>query len=93
MDPIQFPEKNFTFTKPADMTDEQCSSLDVWRGTASNGFPTIISKWMPSEEERQAIANGEGIYLSITGHGMPPVSLFTENPFPNGTESESEAKG
>lgn len=25
------------------------------------------------------------IYLSITGHGMPPVSLFTENPF---TESE-----
>ena len=30
--PIEFPEKNFTFGKPKGMTDQQCSSLDVWKG-------------------------------------------------------------
>lgn len=69
------------------MTDEQCSSLHVWKGyhkemTDSKTFlPCIISKWQPSKEDIEAINKGEAIYLSITGHGMPPVSLFTENPF------------
>jgi len=79
--PTIFPEQNFTFGKPADMTDEQCSSLSVWKGKDQNGFPVIISKWMPSKEDIDAINNGEGIYLTITGHGMPPVSIQTENPF------------
>jgi hypothetical protein len=36
---------------------------------------------MPSKEDIEAINRGEGIYLNITGNGMPPVSLQTENPF------------
>lgn len=79
--PVEFPEQNFTFTKPADMTDEQCSSLSVWRGKDQAGTPVIISKWQPSYEDIQAINNGEGIYLMITGVGLPPVSLQTESPF------------
>jgi len=80
--PVEFPEKNFTFTKPKDMTDEECSSLDVFRGDVG-GYPGIISKWMPSKEDIDAINRGDGIWLCITGVGMPPVSLFTENPFVN----------
>ena len=79
--PVDFKEANFTFNKPSDMTDEQCSSLRVFKGQYSDGMPCIISKWQPNKEDIEAINNGEGIYLSITGHGMPPVSIFTENPF------------
>jgi len=79
--PIDFKEANFTFTKPAGWTDEQCSDLRVWRGAYSDGTPGIISKWQPSKEDIEAINRGEGIYLSITGTGMPPISLFTEYPF------------
>lgn len=83
---VSFDQANFTFGKPADMTDEQCSSLHVWKGEAPMDdqgtlIPVIISKWQPSKEDIEAINRGEGIYLSITGSGMPPVSLFTENPF------------
>lgn len=79
--PIEFPEKNFTFQKPASMTDKECSSLDVWRGETEDGVPAIISKWQPSREDLDALNRGEGLYLQILGTGMPPVSLYTENPF------------
>jgi len=79
--PTTFDESNFTFTKPVDMTDEECSSLPVWKGKDQGGFPIIISAWKPSLEDLNAINEGKPIYLCITGNGMPPVSLFTENPF------------
>lgn len=84
--PVTFDQANFTFGKPASMTDEQCASLHVWRGQcpideAGTLTPVIISKWQPSKEDIEAINKGGAIYLSITGSGMPPVSLFTENPF------------
>ena len=55
--------------------------MHVWRGQYSDGSQGIISKWQPSKEDIEAINRGEGIFLSITGPGMPPVSIFTENPF------------
>jgi len=79
--PKDFQEANFTYHKPADMTDEQCSSLSVFIGKDGDGFPCIISKWQPNKEDIEAINNGDGIWLCITGTGMPPVSLFTDNPF------------
>jgi hypothetical protein len=84
--PIDFPEKNFVFKKPPDMTDEQCSDLSVWRGDIpcdeqGNCFPGIISCWKLSKEDLEEIQRTGVIWLSITGHGMPPVSVFTENPF------------
>lgn len=86
MMPVTFDHANFTFGKPPSMTEEQCASLHVWKGTApiddrGTLMPCIISKWQPSKEDIEAINKGEGIWLSITGSGMPPVSLFTENPF------------
>jgi hypothetical protein len=79
--PVHFDESNKIFNKPECMTDEECSSLSVWQGHTTDGLPVIISKWQPSKEDIEAINNGRAIYLSITGIGMPPVSLFTENPF------------
>jgi len=81
MIPVDFPNRNFVYTKPANMTDEQCSDLPVFKGESSDGFPVIISCWRFSKEDMEEIQRTGCIYLSITGHGMPPVSLFTESPF------------
>lgn len=82
--PADFPEANFTYTKPEGMTDEECMDLRVFKGSYSDGTPAIISVWRPSKEDIDAINEGKPIYLSITSHIMPPVCLFTENPFNNG---------
>ena len=79
--PTTFEGSNFTFTKPKDMTDEKCMDLPVFKGQTTDGFPVIISCWKFSKEDLEEIQKTGCIFLSITGHGMPPVSLFTENPF------------
>ena len=83
--PVDFQQANFTFKKPDTMTDEDCGELRVFKGhfQGSDGqkYPCIISKWQPSKEDIDAIVNGAPIYLSITGHALPPVALFTEDPF------------
>lgn len=79
--PTDFPQANFTFTKPQGFTDEECSDLRVFKGTDPTNVPVIISAWQPSKEDIEAINAGKPIYLQIVGYGMPPVALYTENPF------------
>ncbi|HRQ17715.1 MAG TPA: hypothetical protein PL085_11605 [Agriterribacter sp.] len=79
--PTTFEGSNFVFTKPADMTDEQCSDLPVYKGHDAAGMPCIISCWKFSKEDLEEVQRTGCIYLAVTGHGTPPVSLFTENPF------------
>lgn len=69
------------FTKPADMTDEECMDLPVFKGTYADGLPSIISCWQLSKEDLEEIQRTGKVWLRIVGHGMPPVSVFTENPF------------
>jgi hypothetical protein len=87
--PTTFPQANKVYAKPEGWTDEQCSDLPVWQGQApiddhGTMSPTIISCWKLSKEDLEEIQRTGVIYLSISGTGMPPVSLFTENPFING---------
>lgn len=79
--PTKFPEANFIFTKPEDMTDEQCMDLPVWRGNGADGVPMIISYWKLSYEDLQEINKTGGVWLRIIGSGMPPVALEVECPF------------
>lgn len=87
--PVDFPARNFVYQKPEGWTDEQCSDLPVWKGSApiddhGNTAPTIISCWKLSKEDLEEIQKTGVIWLSISNTGVPPVSLFTENPFTNG---------
>lgn len=81
MPDINFEEANFTFAKPANMTDEQCYALRVFKGVDTENNPVIISKWTFNAEELKMIQETGCMYLRISGHGMPPVSLEVENPF------------
>ncbi len=76
-----FEQANFTYGKPESMTDEQCMSLRVFRGANTDNLPVVISKWQPNKEDIEAINRGEGIWLEVLGNGIPPVTLYTENPF------------
>jgi hypothetical protein len=84
--PIDFPERNFIYTKPQGWTDEQCIDLPVWKGQVpiddkGNTDHTIISCWQPSKEDIEAINAGKPIYMYVTAMAQPPVSLSTEYPF------------
>ena len=80
--PTTFKSANFIFKKPDGMTDEECMDLPVFMGNDWNENPVIISCWKFSKEDLKEIQKTGCIYLSIAGSGgMPPVSLFTENPF------------
>lgn len=84
--PVDFPERNFIYTKPEGMTAEQCSDLPVWRGPTKleadgSHVNIIVSKWKLNKEDLEEVQKTGCIYLSITTLQQPPVSLFTENPF------------
>lgn len=41
-----------------------------------------ISCWKPTDEERERIARGEPIWLTVVaGASQPPVGLSVDNPF------------
>jgi hypothetical protein len=90
MKPVDFPEKNFTYTKPAGWTDEQCGDLPVWKGdvpldTAGNTTPAIISRWekelTDAEIDEIVRTRRMGVWVNICSNGMPPISIYTEKPF------------
>lgn len=81
MNPTDFPEATKTFTKPEGWTDEQCTPLHVHEGMFGTEH-ILLSRWMPTEQEKKDIADGKPVWLTIFGTGHPPVALFTGNPFP-----------
>lgn len=43
------------------------------------GGPALGSVWVPTDDERQAIADGANIELVTFGTGTPPVALRIDN--------------
>lgn len=71
--------------KPANLTDEQCSSVYAMKLVDAGGFEAWVQAWKPSYEDLQALNRGEPIYLKILSRGLPPIFMFTmnENEEPN----------
>lgn len=63
--------------KPATMTDEQCSSLEVMDGVDGMGVPFYVSCWQLSKEDIEAVNAGRPVWLKVCGIAHPPVALFT----------------
>jgi len=69
MQAIKFDEANRVLTKPAGMTDEECSSLDVY----TNGSLCISCWTLNSRERVRALLHGR-IWLGVlSGDTQPPV--------------------
>lgn len=74
MIPDRFPEKTKTLKKPDSMTDEECSSLDVF----SDGI-NCISKWKMSWRERlHCLCRGYVWLYVVSGQTQPPVSVVAK---------------
>ena len=76
MKPIKFSEQNVTFTKPDNMTDEECSSLPVFQNDSQ-----IISCWQLDDTDRQRLLDGGVIWLHVIATFQPPVLVSTDHPF------------
>lgn len=71
MKPRRTVHTNRVFSLPGGTEDN-----DLWTYVvATDDGPGIASVWVPTDEERVAIAAGENIRLIVFGVGMPPVLL------------------
>jgi len=63
---------DFVFRLPGGTEDN-----DLWveRKADTDDRPVMSSTWEPTDEEREAIANGANLELMIWGAGHPPVFL------------------
>lgn len=88
MTPKAFPQQNRIYKKPEGWEDDQCGDLPTWAGEVAvddrgTKVPAIISCWQLSKEEVEEIQRTGEVWLSVTGTTLPPVAVFTQNPFPN----------
>lgn len=85
MEGIPFPQQTTVFGKPKDWKDEDCYGLPVAQSFYLNSeqkkVPCLISCWQLTKEELEEIQRTGIVWLSITGEGMPPVSLQINTPF------------
>lgn len=71
MKPVEFPQVNKTYEKPAGWTDEQCSPLPTW----TDGTQTI-SLWKMTWRERISALIFGRVWLFVVMEGaQPPVDL------------------
>lgn len=61
-------------TSPTGMEDE-CGTLEIEDHHDPIWGNQMRSAWMPTDEERAAIATGAPVILSIVGHSHPVVGM------------------
>lgn len=75
MIPVHF-EGAVEIKKPANMTDEQCTSIWAAYGVDEDGFPFFETAWKPSYEDLLALNNGGSVRVRTISNGLPPMALF-----------------
>lgn len=76
MKPAKFEEVNLTYTRPENMTDEECGSLPVHQYERG-----IISCWKLSFCERVKVIFTGRVWLDVAATRQPPVWLGVNAPF------------
>lgn len=66
--------------KPGDMSDDECHSLHVRDVLTPEGNPVMLSAWVPTPEELQALMAGGHVVLGVCGNAHPPVFLIVTPP-------------
>lgn len=71
MRPTYFREANDVLKAPEGQED-YVVDLPIFRNAQAQ---TVTSLWMPSDEEREIIANGGGVVFTAWGQTHPPVAI------------------
>lgn len=77
MKPLDFEGSNITLIAPKGKHEKDIKTIKGYQGIDDMGLDYVVTMWQPSEEEKQAIANGSVICLKVIGQAIPPVALFT----------------
>lgn len=83
MKSTKFPQINHRFeAKDENEVPVPYNELSVFIGEDSENYPCTISCWEPaSDSEMFNFLISKKVWLSVSGRGMPPVSLSLVNPF------------
>ncbi len=76
MKPTSFKQTNKVFSKPPDMTDEECDQLAVYQDANQ-----IISCWKLSDEKMEILIRTKKVWVYHSGNYLQPHALAVENPF------------
>lgn len=79
MTPIRFPEANCWFGPPPNLEESQVRTIHAYQGPAvgsCDGMKVVIVAHMPTDEDRQRIAEGGPIFITQLG-GLAPHFLTT----------------
>lgn len=80
MTPTTFPQANTVFGPPPGMDESQVKSVHAYLGEVKkgscDGSRLVVVAWEPTPEEREHIACGGRIYLTVLGQ-LPPHMLTT----------------
>ena len=74
---VKFEGATFDLVKPANMKDEECYSLPATVGVDTNGFPFILTAFMPNIDDLKALQEGRPLFLKVIGTTFAPVALYT----------------
>lgn len=75
MNPMPIKPCTRRMTSPTGMEDE-CGTLEICDVHDAIWGNMMQSAWMPTDEEREAIALGAPVILSIVGKGHPVVAVY-----------------
>lgn len=75
MKPIQHSSNNDVLAAPRGASTDECRALAITRVKYGDDIPGIWSFWQPTDVERQLIAAGASIRLSVIGLTHPPVHV------------------
>ena len=80
MTPVDFKEGNKIFGPPEGFTEGQVKPVRAYHGTvrtgSCEGAPCVVVAYQPDAYERQIIADGGSVFMTVLG-GLPPHMLTT----------------
>lgn len=82
MVPSAFDEDNTVLGPPNGMTEDEVTSLSVFRGATVEGEPVVISCWKFDKAELEEMQRTGRVWLYIYGLSMPPCAVGGHSPFP-----------
>ena len=75
MNPTNFPEANTRFGAPPDLSESQCLTIKAYVGVITggslDGCQVVVTAWLPTPAELEALNRGNPLFLSFIG-SLPP---------------------